>query len=423
MTGSVRGTYTDAHSMHPVLVTLPGALFKLVAPALILWGLFSLVVAYNRRALATDPTKRRVPADSPANAVISIFVGIALFVYAAGLVVPEGNLALRVLLALKVFARALIDRGVWGGAWHAIPVYSYGVMLGSSFVVGWFISSRLAERAGLPREQVTDCFLFTGVAAIFGARVLYVLTNLGEFRDPVTHVFSVASMFALRTGGLVAYGGFLGGLLGSVVYLRRHGLSFWTWGDAAAPATAAGLAITRIGCFLFGCDFGKPLALDAPRWLRAIGTFPRWDDDKGSPAWLQHTFGGLRVDQTTCIERLHGDFHDGLCFLDRSARASVPVHPTQLYESLVGLVIVAVLASLWRRGRRFEGQVLLVAGGLYGVARALLEVVRDDNERGVWRGVSTSQAIGLVTAAVCAVAYWRRARFAALAVQSTRSER
>ena len=77
--------------MHPVLVTLPGALFKVLAPALLLWGVYSLVVAYNRRALATPADRATLPADSPANAVISLLVGIALFVYAAGLVVPDGN--------------------------------------------------------------------------------------------------------------------------------------------------------------------------------------------------------------------------------------------------------------------------------------------------------------------------------------------
>lgn len=393
--------------MHPVLVTLPGALFKVLAPALLLWGVYSLVVAYNRRALATPADRATLPADSPANAVISLLVGIALFVYAAGLVVPDGNLAWRALLAVKVFARGLVDRGVWTASWRAIPIYSWGVMLGASFIAGWFVSTRLAERLGLPEESVTDCFLFTAIAAIFGSRVLYVITNLNEFRDPDTHRLSVASMFALRTGGLVAYGGFLGGLAGSAIYLRRHGLSLWKWGDAAAPAVALGLAITRIGCFLYGCDFGKPLSSGAPRWLRALGTFPRWDDDKGSPAWLQHTFQGIRVGRDACLERLHGDFHDGLCFLDRSARASVPVHPTQLYESLVGFALVAVLASVWRR-RRFDGQVLLMAGAMYGFARALLEIVRDDNERGLWLGVSTSQAIGVLTAIACAIVYLRR---------------
>jgi phosphatidylglycerol:prolipoprotein diacylglycerol transferase len=393
--------------MHPVLVTLPGALFKLVAPALILWGLYSLVVGYNRRALATPPDQARAPADSPANALISIGVGIALFLYASGLAIPEGNLALRALLALKTFARGFLDRAVWTSSWRSIPVYSYGAMLGTSFIAGWFISTRLADRLGLSREHVTDCFLFTGIAAIFGARALYVLTNLHEFRDPDTHALSIASMFALRTGGLVAYGGFLGGAAGSAIYLRRHGLSFWKWGDAAAPAVAAGLAITRIGCFLYGCDFGKPLGQDAPHGLRTLGTFPRWDDDKGSPAWLQHTFEGLRVDRTQCLERLHGDFHDGLCFLDRSAHASVPVHPTQLYESLTAFALVAVLASVWRR-RRFDGQVLLAAGAFYGIARALIEIVRDDNERGVWHGISTSQAIGVMTAVLCIFAYVRR---------------
>ena len=213
--------------MHPVLVTLPGLFFKLVAPALIAWGLFSLVVTYNRRALKTAPDHERVPADGAANALISIAVGIGLFVYASGLAIPDGNIAARLLYALRAFGRGLVDRAVWGASWRSIPIYSYGAMLGISFVAGWFVSTRLADRLGLPRDRVTDCFLFTGIAAILGARVLYVVTNLAEFRDPETHRLSIATMFALRTGDLVAYGGFLDSAAGSAIYLRRHSLSFW----------------------------------------------------------------------------------------------------------------------------------------------------------------------------------------------------
>jgi phosphatidylglycerol:prolipoprotein diacylglycerol transferase len=251
---------------------------------------------------------------------------------------------------------------------------------------------------------MVDCYLFTAFSAVIGSRVLYVITNLHEFVDPETHRFVFASMFALRTGGLVAYGGFLGGLLGSAIYLRRHELSLWKWADAAVPSLASGLAITRIGCYLYGCDFGRPLGNAAPGWLRRIGTFPRWSDDRGSPAWLQHHTQGLRTEATACIERLHGDFHDRLCFLANDAHASAPVHPTQLYESLTGAVLFVLLVWLWRR-RRFEGQIFLAFGAVYGFARAALEIVRDDNERGVFAGLSTSQWIGLVTAAACVALY------------------
>jgi phosphatidylglycerol:prolipoprotein diacylglycerol transferase len=86
----------------------------------------------------------------------------------------------------------------------------------------------------------------------------------------------------------VAYGGFLGGLLGSIIYLYRNGFSLWKWADAAVPALGSGLMITRLGCYMYGYDFGKPLSPHAPRWLKFLGTFPHWADGHGAPAWQQH---------------------------------------------------------------------------------------------------------------------------------------
>src|SRR5207249_3594098 len=125
-----------------------------------------------------------------------------------------------------------------------------GVMLGSSLVVGWYITLGLSEREGLDRAKMADCYVFTAFCAIVGSRLLYILTNLSEFPDLV-------SMFKLRSGGLVAYGGFLGGLAGSWIYCARNKISLWAWADAAVPSLATGLLITRLGCYMYGCDFGK----------------------------------------------------------------------------------------------------------------------------------------------------------------------
>src|SRR5580704_5963949 len=96
-----------------------------------------------------------------------------------------------------------------------LPIYSYGVMLGLSLVVGWYLTLTLAERDGLPKETMANCYVVTALAAIAGSRILYVLTNLEEFH-------SLADIFAFRRGGLVAYGGFIGGYLGSWAYLSMN---------------------------------------------------------------------------------------------------------------------------------------------------------------------------------------------------------
>jgi phosphatidylglycerol:prolipoprotein diacylglycerol transferase len=244
------------------------------------------------------------------------------------------------------------------GELHAIPIHSYGVMLGLSLVVGWYLTLGLAERDKLPKETLANCYVFTAVSAVIMSRVLYYVTNPSEFK-------SFWELFALWRGGLVAYGGFLGGFVGSIIYLRRQKLPLWPWADVAAPSLATGLMLTRLGCYLFGCDFGRPLPLGAPEWLKKAGTFPHWAEGtlprgSGSPAWIQHVQHNL---------------------VDADSAASLPVHPTQIYESMIGAFLLLVLFGV-RRHQRFRGQVFLVFTFGYGVLRFLLEMIRDDLERG-----------------------------------------
>src|SRR6185369_16860142 len=103
-----------------------------------------------------------------------------------------------------------------------VPIYSYGVMLGLSLVVGWYLTLGLAERDGLPKETMANNYVITAIAAVAGSRVLYILTNLDEFP-------TLGDMLAMRKGGLVAYGGFLGGLAGSYFFLRRHKIPLLPW--------------------------------------------------------------------------------------------------------------------------------------------------------------------------------------------------
>jgi phosphatidylglycerol:prolipoprotein diacylglycerol transferase len=118
-----------------------------------------------------------------------------------------------------------------------------------------------------------------------------------------------------------------------------------------------------------------------------LGSFPRWPEHtgalRGAPAWLHH------VDS-------YG--------LSREAAYSFPVHPTQLYEALFGLVLAVLCLFIFQR-RAFVGQVLLVLCVGYGSVRFVLEYLRDDPERGQAFGFSTSQLISLCVVPIAAVAY------------------
>jgi phosphatidylglycerol:prolipoprotein diacylglycerol transferase len=238
-----------------------------------------------------------------------------------------------------------------------LPIYAYGLMLTVSVIVGRLLAIRLAERVGITREQADHCATWTLVGAIVGCRLLYVATNLDQFSNPL-------EVFAAWKGGVVAYGGVVGGLAAAILYCRVQNISLLAWADCVAPSLCIGLGLTRIGCFLGGCDFGQ--VSDRPWAVR----FP-----VGSPAFEEHRLLGL---------------------LPPGAAASLPVHPTQLYESLAGIVLLFVVWAVHRR-QRVSGHALAAFAVGYGVLRYLIEIVRADPRRGAIGPWSTSQLIAILT--------------------------
>jgi phosphatidylglycerol:prolipoprotein diacylglycerol transferase len=255
-----------------------------------------------------------------------------------------------------------------------LPIYSYGVMLGLSFVVGWHLTLWLCVKDGMDRQTMGRCYVWTAVSAVAFARLLYVVTNFDRFDN-------LLDIFKVWQGGLVAYGGFLGGFIGSTVFCRVEGIRLLAWADCAVPSLCTGLLITRLGCFMYGCDFGKP-------WEGAWSVrFPA-----GSPAFNQQRAEGL---------------------LPTGATHSLAVHPTQLYESLNGLALLGLL-FLVRRYRKFSGEMFVAFTMGYAVLRYYVESLRADEQRGNIGPLSTSQFIGVTTfligAALLAWLYsrWRR---------------
>jgi len=251
-----------------------------------------------------------------------------------------------------------------------LPLHGYGSMLLLSFAVGWRLALLLAERDGLDAGRLSRSIPWTVAGALAGARLLYVATNPQRF----AHLLDV---FQVWRGGLVAYGGFLGGLAAAALFCRRHRLPLLPWADCAAPALGSGVFFTRIGCLLAGCDFGQ--AWDGPWAIR----FPPL-----SPAFRHQVANGL---------------------LDPRAAESLPVHPTQLYESLAGLILFG-LAIFVRRRRSFRGQAFLAFAMGYGALRSLIEVFRADADRGGLGALSTSQLVGLGTCALATAVLVRMGR-------------
>ena len=213
-----------------------------------------------------------------------------------------------------------------------IPVYAYGFMLTVSVIVGRLLAIRLAERVGIDAEAGRS------LCDLDARRRDRRLPAAVRRRPTSINSLTRCEVFALWEGGVVAYGGFVGGLVAAILYCRIQKIRLLAWADCVVPSLCVGLGLTRIGCFLGGCDFGR--VWEGPWAMR----FPA-----GSPAFQEHRLLGL---------------------LPSGAAASLPVHPTQLYESLAGLVLLLVVLAV-RRRQRVSGHALAAFAVGYGVLRYL----------------------------------------------------
>jgi phosphatidylglycerol:prolipoprotein diacylglycerol transferase len=211
-------------------------------------------------------------------------------------------------------------------------IHWYGVLVAVAFLLGLWTASRRAPLSGVSAEKIVDLGPWLIGGAIVGARALYVISF---WRDQFAGK-SFSEIFMVQHGGLVFYGGLIGAAVTALLYVRIKNLPLWKVADVLAPSIALGSVFGRLGCLMNGCCYGRACDLS---W--AI-TFPAGINDT-------HPVG----------------------------QPATPVHPTQIYDSLLNLGLYAALAWIYRR-KKFDGQVfgLYLIG--YAVLRSFVEVFRGD---------------------------------------------
>ena len=135
-----------------------------------------------------------------------------------------------------------------------IRIYSYGLMVGCAFFISAFLLSRRAARAGFKEDFSWNLCFWALIGGIAGGRLAYIILNFQFFRD------NPQEILMLWHGGLVWYGGLLGGILCSLIYVKLKKERITRVLDELAPFVALGHSIGRIGCFLNGCCYGRPAA-------------------------------------------------------------------------------------------------------------------------------------------------------------------
>jgi len=227
------------------------------------------------------------------------------------------------------------------------------------FVAGLWTASRRGICDGLEPAVIQDLGVWLIVGSIVGARILYVVSYWKEdfAGKPLTEVFMV------QRGGLVFYGGFIGACLATIIYAKWKKLALWKLADVLAPSISLGYFFGRIGCFMNGCCYGRP-------------THVPWAVQFPQP----NPFYPERI------------------------------HPTQLYESFLGLVLYASLAWLYRR-KKFDGQIFATYLLCYAVLRAFVETFRGDypiHYLGGWATPAQLVSLGIFVAGL--ILYWQLPR-------------
>jgi len=228
-----------------------------------------------------------------------------------------------------------------------IPVYSYGVLLAVSYLIGLRLAMWRAKRWGLNANQVLDLGIYIIIAALVGAKLLLVIV------DPGAYLTSFEAFVSLLRSGGVFYGGLILAVVVAFWYIAKHRMPFWRTCDVFAPAIALGHITGRLGCLAAGCCYGKPTDV----------------------AWAITFTNPLAANVGTPL--------------------GIPLHPTQLYEAGAALLILVFLLATERRGRAFAGRTFWLYMLLYAVSRFIIEIYRGD-PRGMVLGFSTSQFISLV---------------------------
>jgi phosphatidylglycerol:prolipoprotein diacylglycerol transferase len=242
----------------------------------------------------------------------------------------------------------------------SFEVTSFGLMMFLSFLTGAWLLGKQLERYGVSKEHAWDMLAWIAIGGILGAKLWYLGLHVDDLlANPVRELTS--------RGGLVWYGGLAGGIAAYYFQVRARGLPMAVMYDGTAPALAAAYAVGRMGCFLVGDDYGRY----TESWVGMA--FP-----EGAPPT---TAGQLRAWGSTIPEHI-GDAQ------------IVTVHPTQLYEVALGLIMFAILWQIGKRSLR-TGQLFSLFLLLYGIERFFIEFVRAKGDR-VIAGLSTSQLASIL---------------------------
>lgn len=280
------------------------------------------------------------------------------------------------------------------GKGEGIPIHTYGVMIGLGFisavtVAGWLATKEWPGKLGLERrDQIFDLAFYVFIGGIVGSRVHFILVNWQDYAAAPSKIFDLG-------GGLVFQGGVVGAAIASYWYCKKNGIEFLRLADLAIPTVSLGAAFGRLGCFSAGCCWGRvttharsPFAVEFP----GAGAKNLFGGPGGTPSLAYSSMSDGNTETRWVVESTGEVTNQAV---DGAVRISdwvaqhghtLPIHPTQLYDSFGQMLLFAGFLTL-RRFRRFHGQVFFTWLMVYAIHRSTVELFRGDAERGTLHGL------------------------------------
>ena len=250
----------------------------------------------------------------------------------------------------------------------------YGIIIGTAILIGFLIATYEAKRTRQNPEDYLDMGIIGVIAGIAGARIYYVIFSWDMYKDNLLDIFN------LREGGLAIYGGIIGAVIAVFVLARVKRLSPFQILDTVAMAILNGQMLGRWGNFFNREAFGE------------------YTDSLFA---MRLPLDAVRSGDVTEQMRAHMETIGGVEYIQ--------VHPTFLYESVWCAVLLVILV-LYRKHKKYEGELFLLYVFGYALGRVWIEGLRTDQLLLPGIGLPVSQLLAgvIVVAAGAALLYLRK---------------
>lgn len=265
-------------------------------------------------------------------------------------------------LQFDVYAN-LVEFTLFG---NTVTIKFYGVIIAFGFILAVLFGGRMAYKWKMSIDKMLDVLIYGTIGGIVGARLYYVIFQWDTYKG------DLLSIFKIWEGGLAIYGGLIGALAVAFFVCKKIDLNFYKLLDLAGMSFLIGQGIGRWGNYTnqeaFGTNTTLPWGMTSEKVAEYI-----------SRNYDSLTAGGMTVDPNT------------------------PVHPTFLYESIWCLLGFVILYIVCRKFRKFDGQLILGYGIIYGLERTVVEGLRTDSLYIGSTNLRVSQLLSLALVIVCSV--------------------